>query len=1809
MQEGWGGTTSYLRLAMSQSPELAGGEGFTFEGEAAAYYMAALLSESYAPGIDDRIVVRVAVQQRDFGEPLDDVIVDFADAEKNLARLSLQVKRTLTISSAKTNKDFRDVIRDSWRTLNKPDFRVGTDRYGAAVGTVTASKERALKTLCDWARESLTTAHFDSRFAIGGSAGTGIREVKDDVASLLEKAKGTPCTCEEVHRFLAHFVLIQFDFLREGSTDPVEAINRIKECLAPIESTKAPLVWSRVVHLARASAGKSGEFDRARLVRIVAPVARLRGATSLRNDLDRISAVASSYLSLIPDDVGGTRLDRRQLQESLDASLASARFVQVQGLPGSGKSVLVRRAVQRALELGPALFLKAEQLEGTSWIAYASTLGLSGVSLESLLVEIGAAGSPILFVDAIDRVEKEHQPIVIDVIRTLLDSVLLDNWRIVVSLRDSGIEMLRNWLGSHINALSVKSVSVGKLTDDDAEVLRAAKPQLGGLLFGAGPVQEIVRRPFFAKVLNQLVVTGTDDASFAPKSEIDLIEHWWRRGGYNETGQSAVDRQRALIGLARARARNLSQPIGLRQLSSVEKIEDLRSDGVLQNAREGISVRFAHDIFFEWAFFYVLVEQGSQWMDEIKACGEPPAVSRVVELLSQWEYAYGTDWQAFLHQAGRSDLRSQWLRAWLFGALGTEKFEADDGPFVKAVFIDDFSLFRKSLVWFQAERTKPNTAILASADFGEQRIRLADSLGWPSDFIPWRRLINFILKHISSIPQRLYPEIVDIFEVWQNALGEHRNNTSHTLLKQCATWLNAIDATSVLDRSNDRSQFWTQVPNLTDLQKSLARLVLRASPVERTFATEYLQRVIDSERIRRDAFMDIIAYSPVLARSLPTLLVDLSLAYFKEELPDDQVARQHQEFQRRAERRKAAQSKPESERTRLDNMALVDYSILGSGNFNLHDWDRLSINGDLGGFFPPSPLREPFRSLFKFSPDEALRLHRELCNHAMTAWQQLHNHSFDRSGTPIPLELAFPWQKQQFWGAEREYLWSRSTWAPKAIGCSFLALEEWCIDELRDGRSADELIQQVVTGNECIGVLGTAAMITLHSSVVSETTMTLICSQLLLMADHHRMVQDLSSLANLIGFTDKADKPHIDAIQAGNARPIRKTELSWIIPRFVFADEPIKSRAREAILNFKDNLPYRYVEERTNRNIQDQLLKKALLFAELADSKNYQAYRTKESSDQVALVHVSPSAGSPENQAKVEEASLNLRHSSLWHWASKSLDQRVLEDTFTVEGAIVVARQADEAGLFALTGIENDQELLGMRRGAVAAVAAVVLSYRDQQTRQDIEWARSVVHRAMRMPETRTGFWTPSSKIPWHPGIYAAKGLAADLRAGLVDTETVLNLLALVSHPLEVVALAALEEACSLSSRNPRLTWAAVWLALLLCHSSPWTRNVFGDASKAGGELPTPDVQLSVESALSLYLADEGWAPLAIPPAAWIKVDKTSSLDTIPEGVGWGDEGEEDSEYWIEPREDWDSSFAGEVLKRVPIEDVLNTDANVEMLAFLEAALTWTNQKHSPPWKSDGGRNESSTRLFGWTRILGGVIGRVSGLLPLGSYRARFLDPILALPADNCWPLLSPFTRDYVCRYIFDAKAVPPDAVATLELCLNRLLMDGALERGRHHSGKFYGFDQPDLVRTLMFVSVERADLAARYANGDWSEITLILPIVDRFVRAGGWASSVMSPYLTLCERAKDKYPSKDFTAQVLAILSTGLDDLTDWHGTTIPARIAELVQCFSNRDSPMSPGDAQGFLRILDHLVDMGDRRSAALQLSEAFREVRSHS
>jgi len=1786
---------------MSQSPELAGGEGFTFEGDIVAFYFSALLAEASAPGIDNRIVMQVSVQQRDFGEPLDDVIVDFQDKYKNPARLSLQIKHSLRISKAKTNHGFREIIRDSWATLNKNNFRINIDRYGTAVGEIAFKKKRDLQTLCEWARESLTIDHFNARFANGGSAGKDINNIRKDIVTLLNQTKKAPCTDKEVHSFLSHFVLIQFDFLREGATSPPEAINHLQDCLVHDDEAKAPLIWAKLAQLARSSAGKSGQYNRSRLVRTISLIARLRGATSLRLDLNKLERIARSNLNLISDDIGGTRLERSSILEELDTKLDSSRLLQIHGLPGCGKSVLMRKVVQRSLDTGPVLFFKAGQLEGSSWITYATNQALSSAPLEQLLVEIGATGTPIFFIDAIDRISKKYQPIILDVISTIVKSELLDNWRIVISLRDTGIEMLHNWLSPYLNTLTIETLEVRQLNDDEAEELAIKNPHLRPLLFGSSQVKEIVRRPFFAKVLNQGYVADPNSSILFPQSELDLIENWWSRGGYNESGQCVIERQRTLMELARIHSRQLSQPVSLSKIPSITHIHDLKLDGILQDFRKGVSIHFAHNIFFEWSFFFVLADSGSLWIEEIKTSGEPPAVSRVVELLSQWEYTQGDSWGKYLTQIEESELRSQWLRAWLLGPLGTSKFDYNENQFASTAFANNFHLFIKTLVWFQAEKTTPNQTILANNLLNTQNQRLADVLAWPSDFSTWRRLILFILNRILEIPRMVFPNIVAIFDVWQNATAYFPNPTSTAIKQQCFNWLIATNDIKTSSKPNGHSANWKSIPNLNSFRKSLCKIILISHKADSTLSSRHLLRIADSERIPDDEYQNIIDYSPILAQSIPLEVVNLSLAYLQKELPEEIIALRKQKLRTDSERKNTILSKPIEERTPQENRLLSYNSDIRSiGGFSDYEWKLLSIHNNSRYFKPPSPLREPFHSLFKFSPDEALRLLRELCNHAMNAWRQLHNYSRKRTGTPVPLELQFPWGTQKFWGNDEEYLWFRSTWAPKAIGCGFMALEEWCFAEIKRNKPVDDLIKEIIVGNECIAALGIASVLTLHTQRVSETTLPLITSQRLLAADNNRLMQDFSSSTNLMGFVFSADKPHIEVIRKANSRPVRKMELQCMLPKFALSNTPISNQTREKIFRFKNNLAFQYEEQSKDSSLREQLTAQALRYTELADPENYHIQSTHKEEDYAELVYVSPSASKTENVAMHEEAFKRLNHMGLWTWAHKSFEENAISSAFSPQRAISLAREEDTSNLFECSDDENIEDHLSLLRGAITSTAAVVLSFREEYTDKDLKWARSVIKRATHLSEKTDEMLATNSVIPWHQGIFVARGLAAELREGTGVGDEASNLLKLITNSLEAVSEAAIKEVCNLYSTDPRLTWAGLMLAFSLCHVIPRSYSHPRKNSKALHS--SKEIKEAFDVTIGFYKNDQEWPSLPLPPPARVMAEYVKNE---PQYDSYREQGAGDNAGSTQGCKKsnifWNSKQAAKILNFIPLDELLGSNSRNNILNFLTGVLDWTNQKNEPPQEPNGHRKQFTSDIFEWTHTLGSKLGHIAGLIPLDDIQHRFLDPILRLAGDNCWNLLLPFTRTYICTYVYDARIVPDDAIAILDLCLVRLLEDSAFKQ----DDRSRKFSEQELVRTMMFVSVEKADAAARYVNGDWSEIDRILPLIDTFVRTGGWATFVMDPFLTLCERAKTNYPAETFANQILAIVGEGLANKTNWQRLSIPARISGLVQQYVSYEIPMKQTLAQKFLRILDILVDMGDRRSAALQQSEAFREV----
>ena len=210
-----------------------------------------------------RQAARVALQQRSYGEPLDDLVVDGKfEYDKKPARFRFQTKSSLRISAASSNTDFRKIVTDCWNTLNKPDFTRDVDRFGFVVYDIVDRDLRNLRYLCELARRH-DLKQFTQAFDVGIS--NDRRAIKDIIATLLTEDSKVS-SWEELHYFLRHFLCIRLDYPDETSRTIAEVIGDLQDVLFPEERRKAPLLLNTLCDILRKGGVYAEAFDRASLL-------------------------------------------------------------------------------------------------------------------------------------------------------------------------------------------------------------------------------------------------------------------------------------------------------------------------------------------------------------------------------------------------------------------------------------------------------------------------------------------------------------------------------------------------------------------------------------------------------------------------------------------------------------------------------------------------------------------------------------------------------------------------------------------------------------------------------------------------------------------------------------------------------------------------------------------------------------------------------------------------------------------------------------------------------------------------------------------------------------------------------------------------------------------------------------------------------------------------------------------------------------------------------------------------------------------------------------------------------------------------------------------------------------------------------------------------------------------------------------------------------------------------------------------------------------------------------------------------------
>lgn len=1746
------------------SPELTGGQGFSFEDAVASVYAAALLCETTAPGLPGRVVRHVSMQQGSFGHPLDDLIVRAAGADQVSITFSTQVKRKLVISAASTNTDFRETIERAYETLMDAGFQVSLDRVGAIVGEISDAAKRSFETLCEWARAESSSEQFVCKLQTDGAAGDKLSQF-EAVRDILSP-KVAPDELDAVtYKLLSHFVLIRLDLLTEGSPTEAQVVAGLANTLAPVDRPRADDLWRRVLALVRVSQGRAAGYDRKTLVARLNGAFRLAGAPSAQGALQAIQQESRLAAAEITNSISGLSVPRDTSVQKVVEAAKSPGFVQISGMPGAGKSVVLRSAVERLATSGTVLFLKSDRLRGSTWAQYAAAAGMTHGNLEELLVEVSASGSSVLFVDGIDRVEVEHRGVLLDLLNTIHSSQLLSGWCVVATVRDTGMEPLRTWLPARLFSSGVRTLTIDSFDDEEAEALAQAKPALRPLLFGSDSVRTVVRRPFFAAVLAKEV-----DASNAPAtSEVDLAALWWERGGYGADPTRVGYRRNALVQLAKAGAHQLGRRIPVADVDS-QVLSELEADGIVRPVRRGHSVQFSHDIFFEWAFLQHLVRADDSWPDVIREVGEPPALGRVVELLSQTELAHGENWAKHLATLeANQGLRSQWLRAWMAGPFSLETFAQYSAAFDRAMFDTAHSRVRKVVVWYQAEKTKPNTAILERSDAPDldlaKRMLYADMLGHPSDVAAWVRFCDWLLDHASDIPTSVIPDVVAAFEVWQNAFSHYRNRVSVRIVQTCLAWLYHIEHQRHKRGFSTDRRVWAEIEDrrdgLDELESALRTLVLNSSLTQGSLVSQYLRDLRHLERMPRQAVQSVFTHAQFLSRACPAELVDFSLFVLRKNLP---VVVQRE-------------------------MRGRDYLI--SHSFSHLEWDHLSID-DHFSFSPSAPTREPFHSLLLQAPDQGRRLIREIANHAIRSWRQLHRLAHQKEGTPIPLVMQFPWGRQVFWGDSRLYLGARGLFESSTVNSGWMALEAWAFREAEKGTPVDDILKAVLEGQQSVGALAVAAAVALQAQHTSAVSLPIATNQRLWHWDIRRHVEDMPQMANLIGFFQPQDRPHGLAVKEGNERPVRRLDIRSLGTLMVLRGGELGTQAAAAIQDFPRNLPFDRAEQRTNTKVCSDLARTAEIWAEIGKRENYRAELSPDES-QIVISHENPKATGEDIQAIQAHHSEMGRNLTLLNWAYSYFDDGKLKESLTLEVAATEAKALDLEDLFA-TGHDHI-ELAHQRQSAVAGVAAILLL---ENAEAHIEWAAEVCARAARTPEVPQQFFTRNTKLMHHPVLYATKGLGA-LFAVAGDDEDVKPLQSflteLCAHPYQEIAVAAFGSLLCAWPKFPDIAWASLRLATALAlfevnyvtEGDAEARHYARIQGVVNEELQRLQDGAPVASAFPAW--PEPWLPITEGEAVQARRRRGRTAD---------------AEWRTNPMH-VDTSLLEKVLQVIPLEAALADQAHAALfLDWCEGLAKWTVERIAPAWaKSRRDLDDNyGPDYFEWRRHLYRFLARISLMLPVEEGTRRFLQPAMATN-DEAFASLGEWFTSHLIAQVADSKEIPQAALQLLAVITQRVLAYGAWRHAGHggHSEQ----DFVDIVKHLFFSDFSYAGGAVRFANRNWSEVEVLIPVFEPILCAHGSVTFVARAWMDLCESSFEHYPVQHFVDNLEHLL-VGEGTPPGWRGTQLPARLSGLIQRFSERQQPIPLAMAQKLLRALDRLVDMGDRRAAAVQLSEVFRSVR---
>ena len=1073
------------------SPSSTGPAGALFEGQVGAHYLLTLLAEAEPRGLPGVTIERIELQRAGEGHPLDDVIIRGATRVGEPAVLEVQVKRTITFAPA--DPVFKDVVEQLAKAFTTLDLSNQRRQFAVATERTSFKITGPYQDVLRWAREVGSASVFFARINRKNVGNADMRTFVATVRTHLE-ATGSPHDEETVWQLLRRFHILTFDYDAPGSQSLELALERTRNLLDPADAPRVSAFWKALTETAIRSAAAGGDLDRARLLDELAVVDnfRLLGSRQNRAARDTLAEAATLAAADLRGSIAGATLARTVQLDAVREARDSARYIEIRGGSGVGKSGLLGILVDQVLSEGRAIVLSPERTIPGGWVAFKAALQIA-VGPEAFLSDLASDGGAVLFIDSLDFFDNgDKRATVIDLVRAALS---LPDFQVIVTARTDFDKDEPNWLPGDVLAKlgRARPILIDELGVEEVEELKAAAPGLRALLADDHPARAMARNLFRLSRLVEM-----EGSARQLRSEVDLLERWWT------TADGPLDgrRERARLIAAVADAA-LAGNDHLTTTSSA--IDALIASGTLREL--GLDcIAFRHDVLRDWGVAARLHDDPSKIAELPLERPVPPSLARGIELGARFALERSEDsraWFDYMQQLSAARAHASWRRWSLLAILRSELALTLLDRTAETLFENDGALLRELIRTAIAVESRPLADMLAGS--GADKASIPAGLFGPANG-SWAKLVHWLVVRRADLPLRALPDVVQLFQSFSASTFFLTPITPH-IAGALADWLEEIeDAQEHSPLKADRPRFqdafrYHELYQLgTDVRQAFLLTASRAPERAKGYLGKLLSRRNPDQTIR-----EIMRFRGTLAQAAPAELVELTLAGL---IPKDGKRG-----------RRATGSYDET------------FSYANSN------------------FLPSSPAQGPFLDLLNAAPEHGLTLIRQLVGHASAARGRRHEPDDDA------FTLALPTGPRRF-PCRRSYYWSRQAGGAYAVECALLALEAWSHARIERGDAAEQVIADILgpEGSPAAFLLVAIDVVISHWPKTKTAALPFLGSPELLSLDRSRQIHDAMPTVDLGGWGLVGPKEPAGPVRLADLkkRASRTFALEGLLPHLAF---------------------------------------------------------------------------------------------------------------------------------------------------------------------------------------------------------------------------------------------------------------------------------------------------------------------------------------------------------------------------------------------------------------------------------------------------------------------------------------------------------------------------------------------------------------------------------------------------------------------------------------------------------------------------------